>query len=330
MSKEAQRIPLINTQNFENKYARPFFMLEGLLERHPYITPIAKQMVKYPNEFWHMTMVAQAYENIIGSLFKKGYLARRNLGFYDLGTLGAFLHDIGKFGIDPAGIDKSLAIMDFVPDSQKSGRPGRDLRPVGIRANQHLHPLIGGYMINLMGEMGLIPKRLVKTIDSPAFEHHETNDSGFKPSYPRPKRRLDNPNETFIDLLVQIVDAAVGMREKRPYRNELDFSNIKLELELYLQNPELLKHIRSAMNPPKDLKELLIEEIMVSVNSVDRIIREVPDLSLIKWNDLKETNKKEHLSLEYLIAEVWKTQQKRIFEASKIYLNTDYNHSTRK
>jgi hypothetical protein len=333
------REALINKRNLENsnKYARPFFMIEGLLEKHPYISPIAQQIAEFPNQFWHGTMVAQVYENVIGSLFTKGHLPQEKLGYYDSGTVSAFFHDIGKFGIDPAGINQSLAIMDHVSNSQEKARPGQDLRPTIIRATQCLHPLIGGYMVDLMSEMGLIPKGEVKIIDPPIFGHHET-DNGFKSSYPRPNRILNNPNKTFNSLLIQLIDVAVGMREKRAYRDKLDFSVIEPELGLYLQNPELLKHVGLGINFPnkelrqtKDLRELLIKEVMGAVYSVDKIIREVPDLSLIEWNNLEGAeNNVNNLLLEDLIAKVWATKQDRILKTYQDYLARDYYHATRK
>lgn len=327
----------VRTQFLEAKYCPPFLMLEGLFERHPYIVPIAQQMVKHPNEFWHMTMVAKVYEDILGSLFTKGYLARRDLGYYDLATLSAFLHDIGKFGIDPSGIDQSLAIVNYVSDAQKKARPDKDLRLAQIRATQNLHPLIGGYMINLMVEMGLIPKELAKVIAASAFEHHENNSNEFKTSFPRPYRRLESPSRTFVDLLVQLADVAVGMREKRPYRDKLTFSTIEAELNLYLQNQKLLKYIGLIINfynkdfeQINDLRKLLIREVLASVNSVDEAIREVPDLSLIKWNESKvRSDINTHLLLERLIAEVWKSKQDRLSKAYEYNLKSDYIHLSR-
>lgn len=327
MPRETLNVTFINPANVESIYSRPFLMLEGLFERHPHVIPIAQQMSEYPKEFWHMTMVAQVYESVLGSLFIQGYLVRKDLGLYDLGTLGAFLHDIGKFGIDPSGIDKSLAIMDYVADSQTAVGPGKDLRPDVIRATQHLHPLVGGYIVRLMGQTGLIPKNQVNTIASPVFGHHETNDNGFKTSYPRPDRRLENSQRTFIDLLVQLADSAVSMREKRSYRSELDFSHIESELRLYLEDSELLKHIGSVIKG--DLKTILIKEVMKVIGSVDGIIRMIPDLSKIVWSGIKDDDR-EHTLLKRLITEVWQTKQKRIFEAFEHNLKSAYNHSTRR
>ena len=126
------------------------------------------------------------------------------------------------------------------------------------------------------------------------------------------------------------------MREKRKYRKEeLGYPTIKFELESYLQNKKFLAYVRQALrffgdSNDADLKEILIEKALTAVDSIDRMIRKIPDLSLIEWVGANEATGNQYLLLEQLIAQVWEHHFDKVMDEYQSFLEQDYNHSSRK
>jgi hypothetical protein len=319
--------------DLEPKFEKPVKMLEGLFSAHEFLIPLSFQMAKHKYEFWHMVMVPIAYKGVIDKMSEVGDIESKTHEFLNSGVMTSHLHDIGKFGIVEGSINKSLEVMNFVDPDFVVSESQLDGRPPEIRAAQHLHPLVGGYMVNYLIEKGLIPPEIGLKIKSGVYSHHETYKDSFKPPYPRRLngRRLEHMDrrQVLSNFLVMLTDVAVSMRSVRPYRNqELDYGIIEKELSLYLQDDELLAYIQPLFN--KDIgtiKAILQKNTISAVESIDDLIRDVPDLSRIDWNGYAEVP--EEIKFDNMISDVWNVNRGALENAYVREYARDFVHLTR-
>lgn len=319
--------------NLEPRFERPVNLLKNLFSEHEFLIPLSYQMSKYKYEFWHMVSVPLAYKGTIGKLGDKGEVSGDTYEFLETGVVAAHLHDIGKFGIVRGSIDKSLQAMNYVKPGFVPSGDQRDGRPPEIRALQHLHPLIGGYAINYLIEVGLIPEEIGLKIKSGVYSHHETEKDSFKPPYPRRinGRRLEvrDRRQVLSDFLIMLTDVAVSMRSIRPYRNKvLEYPVIEQELDLYLQDEELLEYIQPLFGKTiTEIKASLRDNVLSATSEIDGLVRTVPDMNQIDWNGYYEVP--EAISLGNIMESVWDVNWGALENAYKKEYERDFVHQTR-
>lgn len=311
----------------------PIDTLRNLHIENPFLKPISLALADYPDLFWHSTMVATGYENLIQRLGGARVLDGHNSALQQR-NLGAFLHDIGKPGVVDQSIEDSLRIMDWVPGEFDRSESQTDNRPPEIRAIQHLHPLVGYGMIMQLIENNLIPRRKGMEIAEQILNHHRT-DGVFKTSYPSGNLVLDGRDQVQVagEFLTQFVDVGAAMLSDRPNRKRLSLAIIKTELAKYLGNNKLLNFIFPVfeISSISTLRAQIYDQTLAILRELEPIINMVPSkesmFALICGYQSVVGN--ERIDLQALINQVWRIRQLEFTEEYQRGLDGEYFHHGR-
>lgn len=285
-----------------------------LREKFPRLCPILDEFQHIPVEFNHAEMVSLACKKTATKIFFRGVINQGEFQLLQLASDGAILHDIGKLGVASGGIKQSL---ETFYDNFTGVTGNIDNRTTEQRASQRLHPLISGYYIRYLGELGFIPREVANLWQNTVgFGHHESNGNGAKNSYPRESTRLNNKTEAIFQKMMSLVDTVVSMRELRAYR---DF-----ELPWDLISNRLLMDFSGAEKNKKAVQ--FCQDILTSVIEIDLQIR--------PWNKFPGIilNEDKPLTLiPYMFEVIWKNHRKRLETEYKRGLKTisfDYSRDS--
>lgn len=219
-------------------------LVEKILTAYPQIRPLVYEMAALDSQtFLHQVMVTECYTLLRTEYIKRiaGSSAPADLASIDnylrTNDAGVFMHDLGKWLIDPDPF-KAGQIINSKPSASTQG----DHRNHDERILHKLHPLTGGLAI--LSLKGIIPGLSDETISQWAqstFSHHEhfidlpvANFDGTPiRSYPRKKLRINHPQQEIYFLLLELVDTAVATGQPRVYRED---SLVTEEIEFLLEN----------------------------------------------------------------------------------------------
>lgn len=240
----------------------PFDTLRELHNRYQFLMPISSEILKYsPDLFWHQTNVATGYIKLVDKLKDK---VGSNYEALLLGVPGAFLHDIGKLGIEKT-INKSLETMAENSEEAK------------IKREQHT--IVGSEMIKLLVTHKIIPKEIGEIAADVAKNHHRTDDN-FKHSYPRTESlKGKDPTQVAREFLTELIDTAIAMLSIRSYRPlPLSIEEINKELANRLSGHQILDFISPIFNnmPIDDLRGLLRNEVLAILPEIEDYINIKP------------------------------------------------------
>lgn len=256
--------------------------LTYVLHNYPYLFPYMQELAGFDKEtFKHSICVAEIaarsfikYANGCHPPLSQDQTKR---GIVTL-SLGGFLHDIGKAGIERYSLEDSFKAVR--PEEQrKIGThiilPGQDSRTADERTIIHNHPIIGGYMLRTLFDSLDIPKDISEDIFDFAFSHHEKPADliATHNSYSRLTLIRKNPKNALLHVFLTLSDIAVSMREPRSYRNNLSlpFGVIFDELNTELSN-DLLNVIFGTIPHIDTLRKKMIGYVMSSIHETDTVL----------------------------------------------------------
>lgn len=318
----------------EGSMGAPFDTLVNLHIENLFLKPISLALADYPDLFWHSTMVATGYENLIQRLGGVGgvrVLNSHNSALQQRNS-GAFLHDIGKLGVINKSIESSLRIMDWVPNKFDKSESQTDGRVPEIRAIQHLHPLVGYEMIIQLIGNNLIPRERGMEIAEQILNHHKT-DGIFKTSYPNGKLILDGRDQIQVagEFLTQIVDVGVAMLSDRPYRKRLSLEIIRIELAKYLDNEKLLNFIFPVfeISSINILRAQIYHQTLATLKQLEPFINSEPSKLVALISNYQSAISNEGIDLQTLINQVWETKHLEFTEEYQRGLDGEYVHEGR-
>jgi hypothetical protein len=331
--------------------------LQRLLESNPFLQPVTQELDKV-GELAHGMRVAAVYEDSVGALVNLGVVDEYVASYLRLGIGGVLLHDIGKTAINPGGIVTSLNTMSA--NLNGNSKNGADTRTALQREMQHIHPLMGGFILLKLLELGVFPKEnedVIKLWSAIAFAHHESiagNNHRTRPKvfYPRSNsiNHRISPERALVVVLAQLCDTAMAMREVRSYRKiPISIVDVGHELESLL-NDDILKNILPLTDnwQPNEqsltkLRLLMVIQIMKSVLKIELSMHE--NRIDKDTNQIHRINHSEHETLSHLkndedaqlacpilheaIRQVWEEQSDRLNIQIATRLKEEHFHLSR-
>lgn len=266
----------IRLRTGETETINPHDFLRILHNENPFLRPISLAMLENDRElFWHETMVATGYENLISKLspvLNGNHTSMRNR------STGVFLHDIGKMGIINGSIKLSMDIINYTPHKFKKNKSQKDQRPREIVARTHTHPLVGASLIRLFVEQGIIPPEIGIYAAGIALHHHRS-DGTYRTSYPWSEQLKGKNNvQVASEYLAEMMDFTIAMLTDRDYRDALNMKKVEKELAKYLNNDAVLKFILPVFELQNidELKIILHDQAIEVLNEIQPQINTIP------------------------------------------------------
>ncbi|MEK7079036.1 MAG: HD domain-containing protein, partial [Patescibacteria group bacterium] len=316
--------------------------LRYVLHSYPNLFPYMQELAGFDKEtFKHSICVA---ETAVRSFIKYANGCRLpqdqvKRGIVTL-SLGGFLHDMGKAGIERYSLEDSFKALR--PEEQRSISahiilPGQDTRTADERAVIHNHPTIGGYMLRNLFDSLDIPKDIAEDVFDFAFSHHEKPADliATHNSYSRLSLIRKNPKDALLHVFLTLSDIAVSMREPRSYRNNssLPYEVIFDELNTELSH-DLLNAIFGTIPHVDALRKKMIGYVMSSIHEIDTVLTQKEyDVEgiWINGSEWHSTPAEHAVLIPALVKKVWnnKNHVRRLMDFLALDGGTRWRHESR-
>jgi len=307
--------------------------LENFLSKYKFAGPVLREMDKY-RQLRHGVASACIYEIAVGEMYKQGLIDNVEAQKLFTGTGGVLLHDIGKMGADPVGVEQSLK---KIGETNKKNITNGILSTTDTRtqeniAQNQLHPTLGGKAIKLFGKLGIFPEKLADFWSQIAFNHEEEHYlNGNKLGYARKEFR--ESDDVLYYLLAKLADG-VALKEKREYKEPL--SQYHLEVKYHdIMNDELVLKAAEQLKPWKGkqfdreklngLRNQIISIFINAENSIDEFVNMEPNFEPI----FRQYEVHKHDYLAEIFQYIWKNDKRVLMKLYEKGLKTKNYDLTR-
>lgn len=280
-----------------------FLVINSILLKHHLLQPVIEEYSAIDSQtFKHACFVKDIASNSFQEFLLNTNIQRR-LGineiekqyYLDALDLATFFHDIGKCGVVVNDIPASIRLFSSDPSQSNSKilSLNADLRTNQVKAQQSIHPLIGGYMWRQIANEFLDSNsKIAHDVSDLIFRHHEQDPNGKSKmnSYPRNGfRTLRNSSLDLVYAFLCLSDIASAMTEPRHRQKRVgvfSLEEIKTELVKFPLAPSL-----------KQYQEEIVNLVMKNLFSIYPIVSnndpfEMGDGKTIigRWNLLESEN----------------------------------------